>query len=118
MKEGSVQPSKIMIISSQHTVNEEIVEAYIARINNGETFAAVVATLESAELAELGVTGLLVDGHHRLEAYSRLGLEIEFVEQDYHNYQAELNHMGFEAFLEQNWNDGDWYNIENGSNVF
>lgn len=107
-----------MIISSQHTTNEEIVEAYIARIANGETFAAVVATLNSDEMAELGITGLLVDGHHRLEAYSRLGLEIEFVEQDYHNYQAELDFMGFEAFLEQNWNDGDWYNIETGNSVF
>lgn len=107
-----------MIISSQHTVNEEIVEAYIARIENGETLVAVVATLKSDELAECGITGLLVDGHHRLEAYSRLGLEITFVEQDFHNYQAELNHLGMEDFLAAYWNDGEWYNIETGKSAF
>mgnify|MGYP001603933018 CR=1 FL=1 len=107
-----------MIISSQHTVNEEIVASYIARIEAGETFTAVVATLESMELSEFGITGLLVDGHHRLEAYSRLDMTIEFVEQDFNNYQAELNHLGMENFLAANWNDGDWYNIKTGNPVF
>lgn len=106
-----------MIISSQHTTNEEIVEAYIARIEAGETFTASIATLESDELAEFGITGILVDGHHRLEAYSRLGLEIEFAETDI-DYQAELNHMGMNDFLAAHWNDGEWYNIENGRNIF
>jgi hypothetical protein len=106
-----------MIISSQHTVNEEIVEAYIERIEAGETFVALVATLESDELAEYGITGILVDGHHRLEAYSRLGLEIEFIETEI-DYQAELSHMGMDDFLAAHWNDGDWYNIETGRNIF
>ena len=106
-----------MIISSQHAFNEEIVAGYIARIEAGETFTASVATLKSDELAELGITGILVDGHHRLEAYSRLGLTIEFIETDI-NYQAELDHMGLEDFLAAHWNDGEWYNIETGRNIF
>ena len=107
-----------MIISSQHTTNEESVEQYVARIQAGERFAAVVATLESDELSEYGIAGILVDGHHRLEACKRLGLQIDFVEADFHDYQSELNHMGAEDFLAAHWNDGDWYNILNGSLVF
>lgn len=107
-----------MIISSQHTTNETIVEEYISRIEAGETFTATIATLESDELAEFDITGMLVDGHHRMEAYSRLGLQIEFVEADFHDYQAELDHMGMDDFLAQHWNDGDWFDIETGRLVF
>jgi len=106
-----------VIISSQHTTNEEIVEQYIERIKSGESFVAVIATLESDELADFDITGIMVDGHHRLEAYRRLGLTIEFVEASF-NYQAELDHMGAEDFLAAHWNDGDWHNIKTGSNVF
>ena len=106
-----------MIISSQYTIDESIVEDYISRIEAGETFVATIATLDSDEMSEYGITGLLIDGHHRMEAYRRLGMEIEFVEADY-DYQAELDNLGMDGFLAAHWNDGDWYNVENERLVF
>lgn len=107
-----------MIISSQHIIVEEIVESYIERIQNGEIFQAAIASLRSDEFSEFGITAMLVDGHHRLEAYERLGLQIEFVEQEYNNYQAELDHLGMDGFLASYWMDGDWYDVETDQSVF
>lgn len=106
-----------MIISSQHTTQDEIVAKYIAKIEAGETMTVVVATLESDEMAEYGITGILVDGHHRLEAANRMGVAVEMVESDY-NYQAELDNLGMDGFLAAHWNDGDWYDIATGNLVF
>ncbi len=107
-----------MIISSQHYTDEKIVASYIERIQAGETFTACIATLKNnEELAWFDITAVLIDGHHRVEAYKRLGLKIEFVEDDY-NYQAELDRLGLDKFLDTNWYDGDWYDIETGKIIF
>jgi uncharacterized protein YlxP (DUF503 family) len=106
-----------MIITSQDYTQDEIVESYIERIKNGERFTATIATLESDDLAEYGITGILVDGHHRMEAYRQMDMVIEFEESDY-NYQAELDNLGMEAFLEAHWNGGQWEDVKTGNMVF
>lgn len=106
-----------MIISSQHTLNEEKVEQYMARIQAGETLEIVVADLSGDECDEYDITGILIDGHHRLEACNRMGVKPEVVSPDY-DYQAELDRMGMDEFLAAHWNDGDWMDIRTGKLVF
>lgn len=106
-----------MIISSQHTTQEEIVNSYIERIQAGETFTAEICTINSDECEEWDITALLIDGHHRVEAYKRLGMQIEYVESDI-DLQNELETYGLDALLENHWNDGDWRNIETGLTIW
>lgn len=105
-----------MIISSQRTRDQKIVDGYITRIEAGETFQATIVPLIDDELNSLGIDGMLIDGHHRMEAYEQLGLQITFAQDD--SRQAEIEHMGIADFLEQNWMDCDWYDIATGQPVF
>lgn len=92
-----------MIISSQHYINWDIVEAKMEEIKN-KPFVVIpcwnIGEVDGVEMA------IQIDGHHTLTAARELGIEVKFEITD------EPEHLTGDAALEVHYNDGDWYNVE------
>lgn len=108
----------MQIISSQHYLDEEIVEAKIAE-GNFEVMISPVFEHGGKQIA------VVLDGHHRLEAAKRAGVTPTFWEADKRDddriallESTEEYDANPEAFLEATWMDGDYYDIETGGSVW
>lgn len=98
-----------MIISSQKFIDEEIVQEKL----EAEDFTVTLATIE----ANGETYQILIDGHHSFEAAKRAGVKPIYQEAEY-NYQAEVDYLGFDRFLEAHWVDSEWYDVETGNGVW
>lgn len=100
-------------ISSQHYIDDEIVEAKQA---SGDYEVIVSPTFEHA-----GVTvRVVLDGHHSLAAAKADGVEPVYIEADATDDDrvSLLNAGEFDDFLEAAWMDGDYYDVETGGDVW
>jgi hypothetical protein len=99
-----------MIISSQHHIDWDVVETKRA----ANDYVVTVATITDSESNEYQ---MVIDGHHSLAAAREDGVQPVIVESDY-NYQAEVDCIGFDAFLAAKWIDSPYYDVETGIEVW
>lgn len=95
----------MMIVSSQHYIDDEIVESKKEQlIASGATYVVIPCW----EIGEVNGEPMAIqmDGHHTLAAARELGLEIR-----YNIGEADDDLTGEDA-LEAHWMDGDYYNVE------
>lgn len=93
------------IISSQHYINDTIVDRKIAELQASGTDHVVlpcyyVGVIDGEEYA------MQSDGHHTLAAARELGLTVEFDIID------DPESLTGEALLSARYMDGDWYDVE------
>jgi hypothetical protein len=100
------------IISSQRYLDEEIVQA---KRDAGDYVVTVSPWFEvCGEMVRV-----LIDGHHRHAAAIADGVEPIFVTEGRENDTVCLLLDGdVDAFLEQQYNDSDWYDISTGRTFF
>lgn len=97
------------IISSQHFINWDIVETKMEEIKGMDKVVipcTYVGFIDGIEYA------MQNDNHHTLAAARELGIEIEF------NITNDSEDLEGEMFLEQRYNDGDWYNVETSNPAY
>lgn len=93
----------MIIISSQHYIDPEIVEKKMQEIA-GKTIVRIPCwTAGEIEGIEYAVQA---DGHHTLAAARELDIPVVF---DVIDHPEKLTG---ERLLAESWNDGDWYNVE------
>ena len=95
----------MMIVSSQHYINDEIVESKKEQlIASGATYVVIPCW----EIGEVNGEPMVIqmDGHHTLAAARELGLEIR-----YDLGEADDDLTGEDA-LKAHWMDGNYYNVE------
>jgi hypothetical protein len=92
------------IISSQHYLNWETVEAKAEELKNANVSALSVPVVACHIDGE--TYGIVIDAHHRMAAAKEIGIEVCFEEVD--------NAYGCdgEALLEAAYMDGDYYLVE------
>lgn len=101
-----------MIISSQRYLNDEIVNE---KLENND-FVVTLSPVFEIDGEEYQV---MTDGHHSFEAAKIKGVEPKFVvEETQDNDRIALIEDDIDSFLESNWVDSDWYNVETGINIF
>lgn len=98
------------VISSQHYINPEIVAQKMAELAEETSITLNCYTVGSD--VEDGDLVILYDGHHTLAAARELGIEVNFEECDH------PEGLTGEQLLAAEWNDGDWYYVENGHYVW
>lgn len=103
----------VTIISSQRHLNEEIIESHMG----GDDFTVSLSPVFEFEGGRYQV---VLDGHHRLEAARRNGVEPEFVELTAidHDDIHTLNRGETREFLESVWMDSDYYDINTGRDIW
>jgi hypothetical protein len=99
------------IISSQHFIDWEIVEAKMAELTEAE---AEKVTIPCSYVGYIDGTEYAMqnDKHHTLAAARELGLEIEYDVQD------DSEGLTGEDLLNARYNDGDWYDVETSNPAY
>jgi hypothetical protein len=93
------------IISSQHFIDWEIVEAKMAELTEAEAEkvtipCSYVGRIDGEEYA------MQNDKHHTMAAARELGLEVVY------DIQEDSEGLTGEDLLAARYNDGDWYDVE------
>ena len=91
------------VISSQHYIDWDIVEAKMRAILNDEFVEIPCYEIGEVDGEELAIQA---DGHHTMAAARELGIEIRFV------FSADPEGLSGDAALSARWMDGDWYYVE------
>lgn len=97
------------IISSQHFIDWDIVENKINELQGVEKVVipcSYVGFIDGIEYA------MQNNCHHTLAAARELGIEIEY------SIGSDPEDLTGEDLLEQRYNDGDWYNVENSNPAY
>jgi len=103
-----------MIISSQHYIDFDTVDEKIAEIENKNTVEIPVVFAGEIDDEKYYI---MIDGHHTYQAAKEIGIEIKFDEKERSEYNISKDATLAEV-LEQNWLDGDWYDVETGNIAF
>ena len=99
----------MMIVSSQHYIDWEIVEQKMEELNGKTEVLIPCISIGEVDGIEMAIQ---VDGHHTLTAARELGIEIKF------DVREEANSLSGEDALEAHYNDGDWYNVETSNPAY
>lgn len=91
------------IISSQHYINEAIVEEKKAELDGVTEITILCADAGEIDGEEYAVQ---IDGHHTLAAARELGIAVKFEIVD------DCEGLTGEDLLDARYMDGDWYNVE------
>lgn len=96
------------IISSQHFINDDIVERKISELQESGASRVVIACyyvgmIDGEEYA------MQADGHHTLAAARELGLDVEYDVND------DPEGLEGEDLLNARYMDGDWYDVESSN---
>jgi len=102
----------VKIISSQHFLDDEIVQSKVDA-------ADFVVTLSPVFEVEGVVVQVVLDGHHSFAAAQRVGVEPEYEVATVQTNDA-INLIAADpvSFLEAVWVDGDYYDVINGGDVW
>lgn len=92
------------IISSQHYLNWETVEAKIEEIKANNITEIDVPVIPCEVDGEM--YGIVIDAHHRMAAAKELGIKVDFVETE------NIYGCTGESLLEVTYWDGDYYYVE------
>lgn len=95
----------MMIVSSQHYLNWDIVEKKEHDLISSGASEVVIPCWSIGECDGVEMA-IQADGHHTLAAARGLDLPIRFEISD------EPEKLSGQAALDAHWNDGDWYNVE------
>lgn len=95
-------------ITSQHYLDQGIVDAKLA--TQDFTVSYIEVDIEGETM------GVVVDGHHSLEAAKQAGIDPEFEHSE--TMQREYKGMTAEAVLEACWMDGDYIDTLTGELIW
>lgn len=93
------------IISSQHYINYDIVDAKEKAMAEAGIRSVLIPCHYAGEI-DGEAYGVQADGHHTLAAARRLGIEIIYEVIDH------PEGVTGETLLDISYMDGDWYNVE------
>lgn len=103
----------MITISSQEYRNEDTI---LEKIENEdyEVFVSPVFEIDGEEYR------VILDGHHSYEAAARTGAEIEYTELDSQDNDTVgyIESGDIDSFLEANFVDASWYDVETGKGIF
>jgi len=108
-KKAKAEEATMTIISSQHYINQDIVERKMTEIKDREYVlipCSYVGIIDGVEYA------MQNDGHHTLAAARELGLEIRFSVDD------DPEGLTGEELLESRYMDGDYYDVETSNPAY